>query len=93
MRFELTDKLKKQLREINKKQPHLSKRIQKQLKTFQDNPRHPSLRTHKLSGTLENMRSISINKSLRMVYRIDKKSDEDVAVFSDIGTHDEVYKK
>lgn len=93
MKFELTKRLKKKIKEINKKQPLLSKRIQKQLSIFQENPRHPSLRTHKLSGTLENMRSVSVDKNFRMTYRIAKEAGEDVVIFSDIGTHDEVYKK
>ena len=64
------------------------KRIQKQLVMFSHNPTHPSLRTHKLKGNLENSWSISIEANLRMLYRID---DNEIVFFA-IGTHDEVYK-
>jgi len=39
---------------------------------------------------LDNMWSLSITKSIRMVYRL---MDHDIGYFVDIGTHDEVYRK
>lgn len=74
---------------IQKNDKKLAKRIQKQIALFEENPKHPSLRLHKLTGSQDNVWSISISKSLRMLYRI---LDEDSAYFFDIGTHDQVYK-
>ncbi len=74
---------------IKKKNPKLLKKIHKQLFLFQENSRHPSLRTHKLEGKLSNSWSISIEGNTRMLYYI----KQDVAVFFLIGTHDEVYRK
>lgn len=66
------------------------KKIKLQLALFEANPKHPSLRTHKLKGNLKNRWSISITRNFRMIYLLEK---EDQAYFIDIGTHDEVYKK
>lgn len=72
-----------------KENPKLLKKIHKQLVLFKENPRHPSLRTHKLSGKLSHAWSISIEGNIRMLYYI----SQDEAIFFLIGTHDEVYKK
>lgn len=89
MHIRLDKKLQKELLDISKKDPKLAKLIAKQLNLFKVNPKHKSLRTHKLSGELKNLWSISISQSIRMIYILDK----DEAYFIDIGTHDEVYKK
>lgn len=89
MHIRLDEKLQKELEEITKKDSKLSKRIQKQLTLFAINPKHKSLRVHKLSGELENMWSISITKSIRVSYL----QSGDEAYFFDIGTHDEIYRK
>lgn len=89
MRIRLDEKLKKEYLLIKKKDPNLAKLIAKQLKLFNTNPQHVSLRTHKLSGELKNLWSISINKSIRMTYI----QEGEEALFIDIGTHDEIYKK
>lgn len=75
---------------IRKRDKKLIARIKKQIQIFEQNPKHPSLRLHKLTGGLNNTWSISINRSVRMVYRI---LDKDTAYFVDVGTHDEVYGK
>ena len=74
---------------IKKKNEKLTKQIQKQLEIFSLNPKHPSLRLHKLKGELKNLWSISITKSIRMAFL----QEGDEAYFVDIGTHDEVYRK
>lgn len=89
MQIRLDEKLQKELEEINRKDPKFSNRIKKQLTLFTLDPRHKSLRVHKLSGELDNMWSISITKSIRMAYL----QSGDEAYFFDIGTHDEVYRK
>lgn len=74
---------------IRKKNPQLLKKINKQLRLFKENPKHPSLRTHKLQGELSNSWSITIERSIRMIYYVSNNK----IVFFVIGTHDEVYKK
>ena len=74
---------------IRQKDKKLATRIEKQILLFEENPKHPSLRTHKLSGKFQEIWSISITMNIRMVYII---LDNDNALFVKIGTHDQVYK-
>ena len=89
MKFFLEPELLEKLKIINKKNPKLSKKIQKQLKFFREDFTHPSLRNHKLKGGLSARFSISIEGNLRMIYYLNGNE----AVFFDIGTHDEIYRK
>ena len=89
MNFEISPDLDKELRRIKSKDKQLAQKIEKQLKLFQQNHQHPSLRTHKLSGNLDNMWSISIDKNLRMLFFLDSSG----AYFFELGTHDQVYKR
>ncbi len=90
MRAKFSPFVQKTITQIYKKDRKLAKKIQQQIILFESNPKHPSLRLHKLSGTLDNMWSLSVTRSIRIVYRIINK---ETAYFVDIGTHDEVYKK
>lgn len=89
MKVRLDGKLQRQIQEIGRKDLKLFKKIHKQLKLFSNNPKHKSLRVHKLSGVLDNIWSISITGSIRMTYL----QSGAEAYFYDIGTHDEVYRK
>lgn len=89
MDFAISPDLNKELKKIKDHDKRLARKIEKQLSFFQINHFHPSLRVHKLTGNLDNIWSISIDKSLRMLYTL----DNDEAYFFDIGTHDQVYKK
>jgi addiction module RelE/StbE family toxin len=80
----------KELKQIKQKDKKLVEKIEKQLILFQSNPKHPSLRIHKLTGNKESAWSISITGSIRMIYQL---IDDTTAYFSDIGSHDEVYRK
>lgn len=89
MIIRLSDDVIKKLKKIERKNKKLNLKIEKQLALFSKNSKHPSLRLHKLTGELQNLHSISITKSIRMIY-VQRQND---AYFTDIGTHDEVYKK
>jgi addiction module RelE/StbE family toxin len=90
MKAKLSPFVQKEIAKIYKKDKKLAVKIQSQILLFEKNSKHPSLRLHKLSGKLDNLWSISITMSIRIVYRI---IDHETAYFIDIGTHDEVYKK
>ncbi len=79
----------KLLKKIKRTDRSLIAQINKQLKLFQLQPQHPSLRTHKLSGKMKNRWSISLSRSFRMIYIL---LDKDEAYFIAIGTHDKVYR-
>lgn len=63
-------------------------KIEKTINCFQNNPFHPSLKTHKLAGKLENCWSFSVDYHLRIVFEF---IDESTVGFINIGTH-EIYK-
>jgi addiction module RelE/StbE family toxin len=88
MHIILSPEVIKDLKKIKQKNVKLSERIQKQLYLFSTNPKHPSLRTHKLNANMGNLWSISITMSVRMVYKL---LSEDKAYFVKIGTYKEVY--
>ena len=89
MQIRISDDLAKEIAKIKKKDQKLAKQVQKQLEIFSLNPQHPSLRLHKLKGELKNLWSISISKSIRLVFL----QEDSETYFVDIGTHDQVYKK
>lgn len=87
--IEFSPDLLKKLEEIRSTDLKLFNRVQKQLELFQNDPRHPSLRLHKITREIKDVWSISINKSVRMLYT--ELAEE--LYFFEIGTHDEVYRK
>ena len=90
MYIKLSPLVDKELAKIKRKDKKLSDKISKQLSLFTTNPKHPSLRLHKLSGSADDVWSISITMSIRMLYKL---LEDDTAYFFDIGTHEEVYRK
>ncbi len=69
--------------------PHAKLRIQfyERLTLFQQNPRNPLLRDHKLSGKKTGFRAFSITGDIRVIYSI----EGDIIYFIDIGSHNQVY--
>ncbi len=90
MRAKFSPLVQKEIIKIAQKDRKLAERIEKQVTVFEENPKHPSLRTHKLAGSMDNMWSISVTMSIRMVYILVEKNQ---ALFVKIGTHDQVYSK
>jgi mRNA-degrading endonuclease YafQ of YafQ-DinJ toxin-antitoxin module len=72
-----------------KRHPELIGQYEKTLKLLELNPRHPSLRLHRLRGGLSELHSVSINISYRLTIEllIDKKRIIPIRV----GAHDDVY--
>ncbi len=64
---------------------------EKTLRLLEANPTHPSLGLHKLSGNLEGLCSVSINKSYRISLEFIVLEDTIIPV--DVGSHDEIYRK
>lgn len=54
---------------------------------FSNNPKHTLLKNHRLTGNLEGYWAFSITGDVRVVYKI----KNEVAYFTDIGTHNQVY--
>lgn len=65
------------------------KQYEKTLEILEVNPSHPSLRLHRLSGKLDNLHLVSINRQYRILLHFVIKNDLIIPV--DVGSHDELY--
>jgi len=79
---------KKAYKRVVSASPYLKLKITQSLETFTDNPHHPSLRTHKLSGKLRGLWAFVVAYDCRVVFQF---LDERNILLIDIGKHDEVY--
>ena len=66
----------------------LEERFWRRVEIFTGNPFDPRLRTHKLSGKLQELWSFSLEYDLRVVFCF---LPQNRVMFEDIGTHDEIY--
>lgn len=58
------------------------------LQLWQEQPYHPLLNNHKLSGKLSDFYSININADLRALYQV---VGDDIYIYQLIGTHSQLY--
>jgi len=63
-------------------------KILEALTLFMNDPYHPKLRTHKLTGQLKDIWSFSVEYNLRVIFYF--VNDHEV-ILEDIGNHGEVY--
>ncbi|MDM8564547.1 type II toxin-antitoxin system YafQ family toxin [Candidatus Halobeggiatoa sp. HSG11] len=76
---------------IIKKNPDLLNSIQTTLELLSEDAFHPSLKTHKLKGNLENSWACSVTYSVRIVFEFVDYLDNEAILLEAVGTHDEVY--
>lgn len=88
-RLIITDSYKKKLKTFLKKHPEVLGRYAKAMHLLEIDPFHPSLRLHKLKGTLREYWSVSITMEYRVV--IDFLVQDNDIIPLNIGTHDDVY--
>ena len=69
------------------------RRVFETLKELADDPFHPALKTHKLSGELKGLWACWVEYDCRIVFAFEPDPDtgEEMIVLIDLGTHDEVY--
>ncbi len=72
------------IRQFNKLLPKLKDEVEEKILLFQHEPRHPSLRTHKLGGKLKGFLAFSVNYSYRVVFLWENKKS---AVLLAVGDH------
>lgn len=89
MKIRFDEDLIKKLSKLRQGDGKLFGKIDKALAVFRENPRHASLRLHKLGGALHNRWSLSVGMDYRLIFVW----TDDEAYFIDMGTHDEVYRK
>jgi mRNA interferase RelE/StbE len=77
----------KSFHRIVKRDNKFRQKTKSALSIFQNNPEYPSLHLHKLTGDRKEQWSISISRSIRLLFQY----TDDGILLTDIGTHDEVY--
>ena len=87
MKTYLSKKFKKKLDKLYRQDRKIVSLIDKQLGLFKSNPRHPSLRLHKISGKKAEDWSLTIKGNLRIVFTFYQEG----ILLIDVGSHDEVY--
>jgi len=79
---------KRAYKNVTAANPDLKQKIAQALESLADDPFHPSLITHKLSGKLKGLWAFVVAYDCRVVFQF--LDDQDVLLI-DIGKHDEVY--
>ena len=76
-----------------KRNPQLRVLVEQTLQQMVSDIYHPSLKTHKLMGDLDDVWSCSVDYSYRILFEfaIDPETDERAILLLNIGSHDEVY--
>ena len=80
----LSKRFKRDLKKLIKKHPQVKSKVERQLELLSTNPKHKSLKLHKLSGM--NNWSISIAFDIRLIFTVKRK----YILCTRIGAHDEV---
>jgi addiction module RelE/StbE family toxin len=88
MEVSFSSSFKRAFKRRIKGNPDLESRFWQKLEQFTIEPFAPTLKTHKLSGKLRDFWSFSIDYDARVLFYF---TEDDKAVFVDIGSHDEVY--
>jgi len=76
------------VRMYKKLEPSLKEEVRAKIFLFQKNKKDPSLKAHKLNGTLENTYAFSVNYRIRIVFEYATKTSVNLLY---VGAHDTVY--
>ncbi len=84
---------KRAFKKLIKKNPEIRDRIINVLNLLSIDHLTPSLKSHKLTGSLDSLWSCSVTYDCRIIFTFaqDEESEEFLIVLVDIGSHDEVY--
>ena len=74
-------------RQYTKLPVKIQKKFKERVTLFKKNPRHPSLRVHKLKGDMEPLESMDVTGDVRALFV----REGVVIIFHKIGTHSELY--
>ncbi|MCT7983974.1 type II toxin-antitoxin system mRNA interferase toxin, RelE/StbE family [Laspinema sp. A4] len=88
MEVSFSSAFKRAFKKKIKSTPDLEARFWQKLELFIIDPFEPSLKTHKLSVKLKELWSFSVEYDERVLFYF---TEDERAVFVDIGSHDEVY--
>lgn len=90
MKLQSTHNFDIKFRGLAKKNKKLFIKAQKKIEIFSLNQNYPSLRLHKLSGSMKELWSFSVDESIRIIFYY---KDVETVVLVAMGKHEEVYKK
>lgn len=79
------------LRTWLKRHPNTAASIEATLEQLSADAAHPSLRTHKLRGSLAGCWACSAGYDLRIVFEFSQHEGQEAILLLALGTHDEVY--
>lgn len=79
------------LRRWLKSHPDTAASIEATLEQLSSDAAHPSLRTHKLRGSLAGCWACSAGYDLRIVFEYTQHDSQEAIMLLALGTHDEVY--
>ena len=88
MKIKLHPRFEKSYRNRILPNKKLVEQTRKRIALFSENPMHPLLQNHALTGVKQGLRSFSVTGDIRVVYQ---PSGDDEAIFFDIGSHNQVY--
>jgi mRNA-degrading endonuclease YafQ of YafQ-DinJ toxin-antitoxin module len=86
--IDFSSSFKKAFKQLLRKNKALERKYWKRVEIFIENPYHPILKCHKLSGELKELWSFSVAYDCRVIFYFETASK---VVFIDIGKHDVVY--
>lgn len=86
MKISIHRKFKKKYVKLPNK---LKAKVDDKIELFEKDHKDPQLKNHPLKGEASGLYSFSVTGDYRIIYYI----EEDVAVFTDVGTHNQVYLK
>jgi addiction module RelE/StbE family toxin len=81
------------VKRLLRQSPKMAEPIEKTLQQLSEDAYHPSLKTHKLKGDLDDTWSCSIDRSFRILFKfVPMLEDDGEEIFLlTIGNHDDVY--
>jgi mRNA interferase YafQ len=88
-----TPSFNRAFRKFVRRQPELLDGIERTLQLMEIDVFAPSLGTHKLSGELLGLRACSCGYNCRILFSIDRdpRTQAEILLLHNIGTHDQVY--
>ncbi len=88
-----TPRASRAFKRLVKRNPQLRLLVEQTLQQMVSDIYHPTLKTHKLMGDLDDVWSCSIDYSYRILFEfvVDPATDERAILLLNIGSHDDVY--
>jgi addiction module RelE/StbE family toxin len=84
----LDEGFKRNIRKTFKNNEDIKNKFKEKLELLKEDPFHPFLKTHKLSGKLKDYMAFRVDYNIRVIFKFIEKNK---ILLIDIGTHDAIY--